>query len=352
MLPVEVLIAEELNSLKNPIIVFPEKQVAELQNREVTPPGEGEVLVKNNKSLISIGTEMAAFSGDYPEGSVWEEFFPYPFDAGYAAAGEIVEIGKNVDKSLLGKRVGTTAPHCRYAKVPLSDLRIIQRDEVSDEEAVFYIIAQIVMRGIRMSKVGWGESAVIFGTGLLGHFAACFCRLSGAKPVIAVDTSDFRLDILPDEKSLIKVNPIKQNLQDIVKEHTRGRMADIVFEVTGNSKLIPDEFKVLHDIGRFVVISSPRDKTEFDFHDLCNRPSHTIIGAHNYSHPEVGTYENPWTGKRHCELFFDLVADKELDVKRMISHRTNYKNAPEIYYKLLEDRSKYMGIVIDWENTK
>lgn len=334
--------------MNTPIIVFPKTKVAELQQREIKKPGQDEVLVKNNKSLISIGTEMTAFSGDYPAGSLWEEAFPYPFDTGYAAVGEVIEVGAGVDKSWLGRRVGSMAPHCRYAVVPVNELRSVHRDEVSDEEAVFYIIAQIVMRGIRMSKVGWGDSVVVFGMGLLGHFAACFCRLSGAKPVFAVDTSDFRLDLLPE--SLIKINPLKNDLLKKVKEKTRTRMADIVFEVTGNAKLIPDEFKVLHEQGRFVLMSSPKGKTAFDFHDLCNRPSHTIIGAHNFSHPAVATYENPWTASRHCEQFFDLVADGELDVKRMISHRINYKDAPGMYYKLLEDRSKHMGIVIDWED--
>ena len=337
---------------ENPVIVFPKKQTAEIQYREIKHPGSGELLVKNHKSLISIGTEMTAFSGDYPAGSVWETFFPYPFDAGYATVGEVIGVGEGVDKSWLGKRVGTMAPHCRYAVVSTEDVRIVHRAEISDEEAVFYIIAQIVMRGIRMSKVGWGDAAVVFGMGLLGHFAACFCRLSGAKPVFAVDTADFRLDLMPDDKSLIKINPLKSDLLEDVKIHTAGRMADIVFEVTGSAKLIPDEFKVLHEQGRFVMMSSPRDKTDFDFHDLCNRPSHTIIGAHNFSHPKFATYENPWTAVRHCELFFDLVADGELDVKRMISHRVDYTNAPKVYYQLLKDRSQYMGIVIDWENAE
>jgi 2-desacetyl-2-hydroxyethyl bacteriochlorophyllide A dehydrogenase len=336
--------------MKNPIIVFPEKQVSELQYREIKHPGPGELLVKNRKSLISIGTEMTAFSGDYPAGSTWETCFPYPFESGYATVGEVVGVGSGLDETWLGKRVGTMSPHCRYAVVSAEDVRIVHRDELSDEEAVFYIIAQIVMRGMRMSRVGWGDVSVVFGMGLLGHFAACFCRLSGAKPVIAVDTSDFRLDILPEDVSLIKVNPLKEDLQERLKKHSRGRMADVVFEVTGNAKLIPDEFKVLHEQGRFVVMSSPRDKTAFDFHDLCNRPSHTIIGAHNFSHPKVATYENPWTAVRHCELFFDLVADGELDVRRMISHRLDYREAPGIYHELLEDRSRYMGIVIDWEN--
>ena len=338
--------------MKNPIVVFPKKRIAELQYREIKAPGKGEVLVKNSKSLISIGTEMTAFCGDYPKGSVWEKFFPYPFDAGYAAVGEVIKVGSGVDKNWLGKRVGSMAPHCRHANVSVKDLREVHRDEVSDEEAVFYIIAQIVMRGIRMSKVAWGDSAVVFGMGLLGHFAACFCRLSGAKPVIAVDTADFRLNLLPDDKSMIRVNSIKQDLLEQVKLNTRERLADIVFEVTGNAKLIPDEFKVLHNQGRFVIVSSPKEKTQFDFHDLCNSPSHAIIGAHNSSHPKVATYENPWTAMRHCEQFFDLVADGELDIKRMISHRINYKEAPEMYYKLLKDRSKYMGIIIDWEDAK
>lgn len=333
--------------MNNPKIIFPEAKTVEIQNWKVEKPGSGEIIVKNKKSLISIGTEMTAFSGDYPLGSVWEEAFSFPFSPGYATVGEVVEVGEGVDKSWLGKRICSTASHCRYATIKLEDARIIHRDEIPDEEAVFYIIAQIVMRGIRMSKVGWGDAVVLFGMGLLGHFAACFCRLSGAKPVFAVDTSDYRLDLLSE--SLIKINPLKNDLLKKVKEETRTRMADIVFEVTGNAKLIPDEFEVLHEQGRFVVMSSPKGKTEFDFHDLCNRPSHTIIGAHNFSHPVVATYENPWTAARHCEQFFDLVADGELDVKRMISHRINYKDAPEMYYKLLEDRTKYMGIVIDWE---
>ena len=335
--------------MKNPIIVFPQAKSAELQQRQLAAPEPGEVQIKHSKSLISIGTEMTAFCGEYPAGSMWEQCFPYPFDTGYAAAGEVIAIGDGVDKQWLGRRVASTATHCRYANVPLAEVRHIHRQELSYEEATFYIIAQIVMRGIRMSKISWGDSATVFGMGLLGHFAACFCRIAGAQPVIAVDTADFRLNLLPDDCQLHKVNPLQTNLVDAVKACTKERMADIVFEVTGNAELIPREFEVLHKQGRFIVMSSPRGKTSFDFHDLCNNPSHTIIGAHNFSHPAVATYENPWTAARHSELFFDLVADGELNVDRMITHRVSYREAPEMYYKLLEDRSAYMGIIIDWE---
>jgi 2-desacetyl-2-hydroxyethyl bacteriochlorophyllide A dehydrogenase len=331
-------------------MVWTNPSTSELQTRDVKKPDEEELLIKNYKTLISIGTEMTVFSGDYPENSAWGKMFSYPFEAGYAAVGEVIEIGKGVDKFWLGRRVASNAHHCCYETMSVTDVRLIQRDEVTYEEAVYCIIAQIVMRGIRLSKVQWGNSVVVFGVGLLGQFAVRFCRLSGARPVFAVDPADFRLNLLPDDSSMVKINPLSTDVAGCVSENTRGRMSDTVFEATGNGRLIPEEFKVLHEQGRFVVISSLKKPTEFDFHDLCNRPSHTIIGAHNFSHPSVSTYENPWTAKRHCELFFDLVADGELDVKRMTTHRVDYKDAPGIYYKLLEDRSLYMGIVIDWKH--
>ena len=112
--------------------------------------------------------------------------------------------------------------------------------------------------------------------------------------------------------------------------------------------MIPREFDVLHDQGRFVVLSSPRGKTLFDFHDLCNRPSHTIIGAYNWSHPVRGTLDYPWTMLRHSELFLELLAEKELDVTSLITHRSHYSEAPRLYEMLLQDRSDAMGVLLDW----
>jgi len=125
-------------------------------------------------------------------------------------------------------------------------------------------------------------------------------------------------------------------------------MADLAFEVTGNASLIPSEFSALRKQGRFVILSSPRGKTEFDFHDLCNGPSFSIIGAHNFSHPPVATLDNPWTMERDAEFYFDLLSDGEIDVEKLISHRVNYAEAGDIYSQLLEDRSSAMGVIIDW----
>ena len=43
-----------------------------------------------------------------------------------------------------------------------------------------------------------------------------------------------------------------------------------------------------------------------------------------------------------------MVADGELDVAPLVSRREPWSEAPRVYRELLADRSKAMGVVLDW----
>jgi threonine dehydrogenase-like Zn-dependent dehydrogenase len=166
--------------------------------------------------------------------------------------------------------------------------------------------------------------------------------------VFVTDIAEDRLKLLPDDAAIVPVNSSREEVAERVREATDGRMADVVFEVTGNEKLIPSEFRCLRRQGRFIVLSSPRGATSFDFHDLCNSPSYTIIGAHILSHPQHGELDLPWTIRRNGELFFDLLADGDIELCPLITSREPYTEAVRLYTMLLEDRSHSMGIVLEW----
>lgn len=51
---------------------------------------------------------------------------------------------------------------------------------------------------------------------------------------------------------------------------------------------------------------------------------------------------------RHVELSFDLVAEGELDVRRLIGGRRSFEDAQEVYASLLRNRSDAMGILFQW----
>ena len=336
--------------MQNPTVVFRGPGVVELEERPLPSPGPGEVLLRTRRTLISPGTELTILAGDYPAGSAWDRYGQFPFVAGYSSAAEVVALGEGVEGVGIGEIVAARTPHARWVTAAERDVYPLRGADVPLEIMPFVSLAATVMNGVRRGQVGWGESVVVFGLGLIGQLTVRYCRLCGARPVIGVDPIDARLALLPPD--VIGVHPERLSLRDIVASATRRRLADIVFEATGNAQLIPGEFDVLRrEQGRFVVLSSPRgEPAPFDFHDLANSPSHTIIGAHVNSHPPVETPQTPWTIARNAELFFDLVSDGELELEPLITHRLGFGEACDAYRSLLEDRSPSLAVVLDWDD--
>jgi 2-desacetyl-2-hydroxyethyl bacteriochlorophyllide A dehydrogenase len=332
----------------NPTVVFVKPGEVALEQRDKPDPQGDELLIRTRCTQISIGTELTLLKGEFPAESIWGNLARYPLEPGYSNIGRVEKVGANVSGDWIGKRVATYSGHARYVTAKPRNARIVEHEAVSDEHAAFFTIAEIVMNAVRRSHLCWGESAVVYGAGPLGQLIVRFCRIAGVRPVVAVDMADSRLACLPRDAAVVPVNSRKDDVATVVKELTRGRLADVVFEVTGSAALIPEEFGALRDEGRFVIVSSPSGPTEFDFHDLCNWASYTIIGAHNRSHPPVATPGNPWTQFRHAELFFDLLGSGELDLDPLITHRPSYTEVCELYRMLLEDRSPAMGVLIDW----
>ena len=332
----------------NEEIVFTEPGIVRVEACAVPDPGAGEVLIRTRSTLVSTGTELTVLAAHYPPDSRWAAMFPFPVRPGYDNVGEVLGVGPGVDRAWIGRRVGTLAAHARYVVAQVDDCRPVPAG-VSDEQAAFFTIAEIVMNGVRRSRLTWGEAAVVFGLGLLGQLAVRVCLLAGASAVIAVDVARSRLAFLPDDPRVHPVVPGEASVDDVVREVTRSRMADVAFEVTGEPDLLVGQLAAVRDQGRLVVLSSPRGPVTLDLHDHVMFPSVSIIGAHNRSHPRHATLEDPWVPQRHGELFFDAAAAGLLDVDGLITHRRPHRDAPELYGMLLRDRSVLMGVVLEWE---
>jgi len=334
--------------MNNPTIVFEQPSVVKIVPTELPRPQRGEILVETIVSLISTGTELTILSGEFPAQSVWAAYGKFPFVAGYSNIGRVIAVGDDVDRSWIGRRVATRTPHAARVTTPAA-AAVVVPDEVPDDQAAFFSIAGIVMNSIRRAHVNWGESVVVFGLGILGQLTVRFAELAGAWRVFAVGVARPRLSLLPDTRAVVAMHAHEGDVRTRVRDANDGRLADVAFEVTGDPKLIADEFKVLRRQGRFIVLSSPRGPAPFDFHDLCNAPSFTIIGTHEMSAPAVATPDNPWTTRRHCELFFDYVAERRVQIDALVSHRVPFNDAPGIYARLLADRSQAMGVILDWK---
>ena len=339
----------------NQTVVFEGPGEVTLQSDEIPTPGPDEVLIETINSAISVGTELTILSGEYPTGSTWDDYGEYPFDAGYCNVGEVIEAGSNVDEAIVGTTVATRSPHARYHTVPYEqDVPfggvVPVPDAVPAEQAAFFALGGIAMNGVRRGRVDWGETVAMYGCGIVGQLALRFARIAGARPVVAFDIREDRRALLPSDPAVISANPEEIDPASAVRDAAHGRLADVVFEATGLGSIVPQEFQVLRDLGRLVILSSPREETTLDLHDHCNGPSYEIIGAHEGSHSPAETPQYPWTHERHFELYFDLVADGELEIDSLITHRVTLDEAPSFYEGLLEDRSEALGVVLEYDD--
>lgn len=332
-------------------IVFTSPKEVAIEETDVQSPSPDQILVKTLATLISTGTELTMLNGEFPKDSIWDKITKYPVVPGYSNCGIVEEVGRNIKDFRVGDRVLTGASHSEFVLASSSGANKIP-EGISDEEATFGILAATVMNGVRLAHIILGECVVIVGAGILGQLASQFSRLFGGFPVIVVDLSEKRLKLAKKLGAMAGLKSDKENVAEKILKLSKGRGADVVFEVTGNQKLIPWELNLVKRQGRFIMLSSPRGTSTLDFHDYINWPSRIIIGTHTSSHPEFETPFNPWTRIRNTELFFDLLLAKLVNVKDLITNRYSWTQAKEAYQMLLNpvgERLQVMGVILDFK---
>jgi 2-desacetyl-2-hydroxyethyl bacteriochlorophyllide A dehydrogenase len=349
-------------------VVFKGYREVAVEEEDVPKPSAGQVLIRTLVSLISTGTELTVLGEEFPRGSVWEMVARARGNSnpGYSNCGIIEETGEGVEEFKVGDRVLSFIGHAEYVVAEARRVLAKVPDGISDEEASFGTLAATAMNGVRLAHISLGDCIVIVGVGLVGQLTSQFSRLCGGFPIVAVDLSQKRLEIAKKLGATVTLNPETDNVKEEILSLTKGRGADIVFEVTGDPKIIPWALSLVRPgiktfppgsdfsrnvLGRYIQLSSPRGLTTIDFHDEVHFPSRIIIGAHSSSSPEFETSYNTWTMRRNVELFFDLVKAGMVNVKDLITGLFPLSEAPAIYRMLLNptrDRLKVMGLLFDY----
>ncbi len=249
----------DTSKLDNPSVVFSGPGEVCFEEAPIGKPSPGEVLLRTRRTLISTGTELTVFTGNYTSETAWGRHGRFPYRAGYSAAGEVAEVGPGVSAFAVGDIVAASTRHARYVIAPEESLTLARDGANVLDWLAFTTLNQTVLNGVRRSGASLGDAVVVFGLGLLGQLAVRYAHLSGARPVVGVDVAALRLGAIPERPGIAVVDASRSDVVSAVSELTCGRMADIVFEVTGDPALIPEEFDVLKPSeGRFVVLSSPR----------------------------------------------------------------------------------------------
>lgn len=320
-----------------------------LEEDDVPDLGRRQFLIRNNATVMNMGTEMTIFTGDYPTGSWWDKHIQYPSWAGWGGLGEVAAVGEDVTEFRVGDRVVSDSSHGSYfvAQLEHPDAPQLVPKAVSYDQAGLWSLSRVSMHGVRVAHIAFGESVVVVGQGAIGQLALRMARLSGAFPIIAVDLSSQRLALsVQGGATHTLMGSLESHLDQIIYLN-KGRKVDCVIDVTGNPAVIPQALKLPRMGGRVILLGSPRGVSQVDFHDQVHFGV-DVIGAQWNTYPQVESHINPWTTARNGELYLDLVQAGQIDVEGIISHTFNWRESPEVYRQIREDRSQFLAVRFDW----
>ena len=239
--------------MKSRNIVFPRSAEVEVREEEIAEPGPGEVLCRAVLSLVSLGTEGHCLRGVYDRGTYWEEYIRYPFHPGYSMAARVVGVGEGVTSHKASDRVTSWAPHSEYFLSAADQLFAIP-DAIKDEEAIWATLARTTQLGVRRAELTLGESTAVVGLGILGQLVTQYLSLSGARDVIAIDTSRKRLDLALANGATQAICRPADEAREVVAGITGGRMVDVVFDITGHPAALAPASLLLRKLGRLVLL--------------------------------------------------------------------------------------------------
>lgn len=239
------------------------------ENINIPEVRDDEVLVRI-KSALTCGSDLKTYRRGHPtmikEASVF----------GHEWAGDIVEIGSDVDNFKVGDRIvavnSVPCYECYYCKLERYSLcenliynngayaeyikipgKILKKntymipDKIDYREAALLEPLACVAHGIEESNIKTDDMVVINGAGPIGLMFIALARLKGAL-VISVDLSDERLEYAKDFGADYTINASKESDQvAAVKELTEDKKGvDVAVDATG----IPEVWEMTILMGR------------------------------------------------------------------------------------------------------
>ncbi len=329
-------------------VSFPAPGRVEVASERVPDPGPGEVLCRAARSLISTGTETFCLRGVFDPDTNWERWVRYPFRPGYSMAARVVAAGSGVQDFREGDLVGVWAPHQQLFTAPSASLHRIPAG-IGPEEAAWAALATTTQLAARRPALQLGETVGIVGLGLLGQLVVQWMSISGARRIVAVDTSSYRLEAARRHGATHTIERSVADARAEVEELTWGRMLDVVFDVTGEPSVLPAALRLLRPQGRLVLLGDSPTPTRQHLAPGVVSDSLSILGVHASLAPPVATYQNPWTRPEMTSLFFETLLQGRMRVDDLVTSRHSPADAPAVYGRLVEDRSREIAVIFDWD---
>jgi L-iditol 2-dehydrogenase len=324
---------------------------------------DGDVLVKMHACGLC-GSDLEKVYGQYGMSSA---------KLGHEPSGEIISIGNSVKDFRTGDRVfihhhvacyscyfclhGDYTMCTMYQKsnihpCGLSEQIVVPKwnvrrggllklpDTVTFDEASLIEPLACCIRALNKCNLQKGDDVAIFGAGPAGMMHVALAKAFGAGKIIVIDINDFRIDFAKKYCcNVLTFNSIVDEEEDLIlkiKSSTDYRGVDISIVATGNTKALVQSFKATRKAGKIMLFGVPSKNSNVSLNmNKLYSNEQSLLSC--YAASEIETNQA-----------LKLIAEKRIDVKRLITHRFTIKNADEAI-KCAHEAKDAMKVIVTSE---
>jgi predicted dehydrogenase/threonine dehydrogenase-like Zn-dependent dehydrogenase len=278
-----------------------------------------------------------------------------PLPLGYCNVGSALDVGAGVSGIVVGDRVASNGPHAELVSVPINLCAKVP-DAVSDDEAAFTVVGAIALQGVRLARPTLGECVVVIGLGLIGLLTVQLLRAQGCR-VLGTDLDPTKVALARGFGAQAVDLSGGEDAVTAAVAFSRGRGVDavIITASTPSSAPVHEAAMMSRKRGRIVLVGvTGLELSRADFYEkeLTFQVSCSYgPGRYDPTYEQQGV-DYPlglvrWTEQRNFEAVLDMMSDKRIDVKPLISHRFALGEA-ESAYEVVTGTQPSLGILLEY----
>jgi len=263
------------------------EQGASLVTVNIPAVADDEVLVKIDYASIC-GTDVHIY--------VWNEWaqnrIKTPHIMGHEFSGHVVEVGRSVrgfkEGDFVSSETHIYCGHCYQCLTGHSEvcqnLQILGVDRAGAFAEYIAVPERVLWKNDPLIPASWasiqepmgnaldtvngesvaGRTVLITGAGPIGVLAVGIAKAFGATQLFVSDLSDYRLDIAKRMGADVVLNPLRDDVEAVVREQTHGIGVDVVLEMSGSEKAIHQGLRALTPAGRMSLLGLPDQPVTLD----------------------------------------------------------------------------------------
>ena len=325
-----------------------------IEEKPVPEIGSGEVLVKVFASGIC-GSDVME----------WYRIKKAPLVLGHEIAGDIVQVGSDVERFRKGDRVFVShhipCNSCRYClkgyhtvcetlhttnydpggfseyiRVPALNVDrgvFHLPDEVSYEEGAFIEPLACVVRAQRMATLKPGQTVLVLGSGISGLLHIMLARALGAGRVIATDINQYRLEAAQRFGADVTFLAC-EDLHEKILECNDKRGADLVLVCSGAESVFEQAFRAVDRSGT-VLFFAPTE------------PGVTVpVPVNEFWRNGITLMPSYGNSPLDAVTAIDLIRFKRVPVHEMITHRLQLEDVAR-GFRLVSEAKECLKVILE-----